>query len=148
MLKHVHDLRNDLREKGWLKRDFRGFPNHISEEWKLRCSIGIEVWVMKFFLNKKIEHLLDCKFLKLIWYFNQILVWISYIQRLDGTCCTSFLTVPSSISIPCFKKIDSHFSSGVELRKQMSIVPDKGVLCMRFIWRFNMKEIYFLIAKR
>jgi len=27
-LKHVHDL----REKGWLKRDFRGFPNHISEE--------------------------------------------------------------------------------------------------------------------
>tara|TARA_E500000331_G_scaffold55910_1_gene49810 strand:+ start:195 stop:353 length:159 start_codon:yes stop_codon:yes gene_type:complete len=32
MLKHVHDLRNDLREKGWLKRNFRGFPNHISEE--------------------------------------------------------------------------------------------------------------------
>jgi hypothetical protein len=32
MLKHVHDLKKDLREKGWLKRDFRGFPNHISEE--------------------------------------------------------------------------------------------------------------------
>ena len=31
-----------------------------------------------------------------------------------GPVAPVFLTGPSSISIPCFKKIDSHFSSGVE----------------------------------
>ena len=41
MLKHVHDLNKDLREKGWWERDTRGFSNLYSKEWKLRCRIRI-----------------------------------------------------------------------------------------------------------
>jgi uncharacterized protein YqcC (DUF446 family) len=32
MLKHVHDLKNDLREKGWWERETPGFSDLISEE--------------------------------------------------------------------------------------------------------------------
>ena len=58
-----------------------------------------------------------------------------------GPFAPVFLTGPSSISIPQFKKIDSHFWSGFELRKQMSIVPDKGFFAWGLYgdltwWRF------------
>ena len=43
-----------------------------------------------------------------------------------GPVASVFLTGPSSISIPFFMKIDCYFWNGVELRKQMSVVPDKG----------------------
>ena len=39
--------------------------------------------------NNKMKHLLNCNFLNLIWYFNQIHVWISNIQRHNRSCCTS-----------------------------------------------------------
>ena len=32
ILKHVHDLKNDLREKGWWERDSRDFSDFFFEE--------------------------------------------------------------------------------------------------------------------
>ena len=32
MLKQVHDLKKNLREKGWWEKDFRGFSDLVSEE--------------------------------------------------------------------------------------------------------------------
>ena len=32
MLKHVHDLKNDLREMGWWERDSRDFSDFFFEE--------------------------------------------------------------------------------------------------------------------
>ena len=32
VLKHVHDLKNEVREKGWWEKDFRGFSDLVPEE--------------------------------------------------------------------------------------------------------------------
>jgi hypothetical protein len=32
MLKQVHDLKKNLREKGWWEKDFRGFSDLVPEE--------------------------------------------------------------------------------------------------------------------
>ena len=32
MLKHVHDLKNEIREKGWWERDSRDFSDFFFEE--------------------------------------------------------------------------------------------------------------------
>ena len=43
-----------------------------------------------------------------------------------GPVAPVLLTGPSSISMRFSNNLDSHFSNGVELKKQMSVVPDKG----------------------
>ena len=55
LLKHVHDLKNMIRENGWFQRGPpRGFPDLISEDFESKLRFKTQTTIIPFFpINQK-----------------------------------------------------------------------------------------------